>query len=292
MMNRSLVRLGGLLLLLACLPAARAVEVLRWDRLPLAVPLVVGQERVIFLERNVRVGVPADVADRLRVQSAGGAIYLRASDTIAPTRLQLQDAATGALILVDVAAAPAQANQAPLEPIRIVEAAAPQADAGPAPGEAAAVPGAPAPPARHTPAPVILTRYAAQNLYAPLRTVEPAAGIERANARTSALQTLLPVQPIRAKVLGAWRLEDLWVTAVRLTNTSPRWLELDPRELQGDFVAATFQHPTLGPAGDATDTTAVYLVTRGRGLDGALLPAIAPIDPALSAAEGGHGHAK
>jgi hypothetical protein len=39
-------------------PAAHAVEILRWERLPLAVPLVVGQERVVFIERNVRIGVP------------------------------------------------------------------------------------------------------------------------------------------------------------------------------------------------------------------------------------------
>jgi hypothetical protein len=49
-----------------------AVEILRWQRLPLAVPLVVDEERVVFIDRNVRVGVPADIGERLRVQSAGG----------------------------------------------------------------------------------------------------------------------------------------------------------------------------------------------------------------------------
>jgi integrating conjugative element protein (TIGR03749 family) len=96
----------------------------------------------------------------------------------------------------------------------------------------------------------VLTRYAAQNLYAPLRTVEPVAGIGRVNLRRGlALDTLLPTLPVRARALAAWRLEDQWVTAVRLTNTSARWLDLDPRALQGNFVAATFQHPNLGPAG-------------------------------------------
>ena len=57
-----------------------------------------------------------------------------------------------------------------------------------------------------------------------------------------------------------------------------RWLDLDPRALQGDFLAATFQHPTLGPAGRAADTTVVYLVTRGHGLAESLLPKVAPID--------------
>ena len=130
---------------------------------------------------------------------------------------------------------------------------------------------------------VVLTRFAAQNLYAPLRTVEPVAGIGRVNLRRDlALDTLLPTLPVRARALEAWRLEDQWVTAVRLTNTTARWLDLDPRALQGDFVAATFQHPTLGPAGQSSDTTVVYLVTRGHGLAESLLPRISRIDATVN----------
>ena len=99
--------LAGVLLCLGFVPAGHAIEILRWERLPLAVPLVVGQERVVFIEHNVRIGVPAGVGEQLRVQSAGGAIYLRASAPIPPTRLQLQDVESGALILLDIAAEPA-----------------------------------------------------------------------------------------------------------------------------------------------------------------------------------------
>ena len=77
--------------------------------------------RIVFIDRNVRVGVPAGVGERLRVQSAGGAVYLRASEPIEPTRLQLQDADTGALILLDIAAEPPKDGEAELEPVRIVE---------------------------------------------------------------------------------------------------------------------------------------------------------------------------
>ncbi|MQT50294.1 DUF3438 family protein, partial [Pseudomonas helleri] len=79
----------SLLLTVVLSPAARAVEILHWERLPLAVSLVVDQERIVFIDRNVRVGVPTSLAGRLRVQSAGGALYLRASEPIEPTRLQL-----------------------------------------------------------------------------------------------------------------------------------------------------------------------------------------------------------
>jgi integrating conjugative element protein (TIGR03749 family) len=272
--------LGAWLALIA-LPG-HAVEILHWERLPLAVPLVGGQERIVFIDRNVRVGVPASVADRLRVQSTGGAVYLRASDPIEPTRLQLQDADSGALILLDIAAEPAREGQAPLEPVRIVEDAfadgrdRPQAVATDTAGASKSA-------KRETPIPVVLTRYAAQNLYAPLRTVELVRGVLRVPLnRGLNLDTLLPTLPVRAMALAAWRLEDQWVTAVRLTHTGAGWLTLDPRVLQGDILTATFQHDRLRPRGSAEDTTVAYLVTRGHGLAQSLLPAMARFDPAVN----------
>ncbi|WP_175927461.1 TIGR03749 family integrating conjugative element protein [Burkholderia cepacia] len=261
-----------------------AVEILHWQRLPLAVPLVVGQERVLFIDRNVRVGVPPAIADHLRVQSAGGAVYLRPDAPIEPSRLQLQDVSNGALILVDIEAKPADAHQTPLEPVRIVTDPLPASRYG----DTASSAWEPAPAATttrplETPVPVVLTRYAAQSLYAPLRTVEPVAGLARVNVRRDLpLDTLMPTLPVRATALAAWRMADHWVSAVRLTNRSSTSLTLDPRALQGDFVAATFQHPDLGPTGQSTDTTVVYLITRGHGLTESLLPAISPVDPTLN----------
>ncbi|HNK18327.1 MAG TPA: TIGR03749 family integrating conjugative element protein, partial [Piscinibacter sp.] len=125
-------------------------------------------------------------------------------------------------------------------------------------------------------------RFAAQSLYAPLRTVEPLPGVMRINLRRDMdLGTLMPTLPVRALALASWRLEDQWVTAVRLTNTSAGWVTLDPRVLQGDFLTATFQHEALGPHGVPEDTTVLYLVTRGHGLAQSLLPAIHRFDPAV-----------
>jgi len=243
-------------LLAVAVTPAQAVEILRWERMPLAVPLKVGQERIVFIDRNVRVGVPAGVGERLRVQSAGGAVYLRASEPIEPTRLQLQDADTGALILLDIAAEPPRDGEAELEPVRIVEGSSTPARYG---GQAGGADEAPAraqdqagtrATRRETPVPVVLTRFAAQNLYAPLRTVEPLPGVMRVNLRRDLdLGTLVPTLPVRAVALASWRLEDQWVTAVRLTNSSGGWITLDPRVLQGDFLTATFQHEALGRAG-------------------------------------------
>lgn len=276
-MNRLLPLALAACALVSC-SAAQATELLRWEKLPLALPLVVDQERIVFVDRNVRVGVPASIGNRLRVQSAAGAIYLLANEPIEPTRLQLQDADTGTVILLDIAAEPAQDGQPPLEPVRIIEAAPSATQTAADDGSAAATP-----PVRATPQPVILTRYAAQSLYAPLRTIEPVPGVMRAPLRRDLpLNSLLPTLPVQAQALAAWRLDNLWVSAVRLRNSATHWLDLDPRALQGHFLTATFQHSTLGPNGTPDDTTVVYLVTRGHGLAQALLPAIAPVDAALN----------
>ncbi len=268
-----------LFLFCVALPA-KAVLLMEWERLPLAVPLVVGQERVIFVDRNVRVGLPASLSNKLRVQTTNGTVYLLAREPIDPVRLQLQDAENGELILIDIAAIPAIEGADPLEPIRIIEGQNPSRRYGTA--TATAEPENPPSadkPRRETPVPVILTRHAAQSLYAPLRTVEPVQGISRVNLRRNLdLSMLLPTLPVTAIAMAAWRLEDFWVTAVKLQNTSNSVITLDPRLLQGDFIAATFQHRDLGPAGHAADTTVVYLVTRKRGLADSILPALSQID--------------
>jgi integrating conjugative element protein (TIGR03749 family) len=249
---------------------ASAIEILRWERLPLSARLLVGQERVILTDHSVRVAVPNSVRELLRVQSAGGALYLKAAAPFPTTRLQLQDSESGALILLDVRAESAATGEPALEPLRIVSVG----DDGRTDGTAdSRQPPAP------TPLAVLLTRYAAQSFYAPLRTVTPVAGLTAMPLRDDLpLDTLLPTLSVRASALAAWRLSDHWLTAIKLTNISSRMLALDPRLLQGDFVAATFQHGDLGPAGDATDTTVVYLVTRGHGLGESLSPALPAID--------------
>ncbi|WP_338523654.1 TIGR03749 family integrating conjugative element protein [Pseudomonas batumici] len=279
-------RLNLLLPLWLSCTAAQAIELMPWARLPLAVPLYVDQERIVFIDQNVRVGVPRSLGDTLRIQSTGGTLYLRANAPIKPTRLHLQDVRTGEIILIDITATDGQ-GQPVLEPVKIVKASGSSkgygdtAETSPSDTEAkATLRAANSPPAsQQTPIPVVLTRYAAQNLYAPLRTVEPLPGVLPVKShRDLDLTGLMPTQPVMAQWLGAWQLEDHTVSAVKLQNRAITPIALDPRELRGDFVSAAFQHPYLGPTSQASDTTVVYLVTRGRSLVQALPPALSSVD--------------
>lgn len=251
-----------LLILLVALPL-HAVELVKWERIPLPVALNIGQERIVFVDRNVRVGYPAALEGKLRIQSSNGTLYLLASQPFTATRLQLQDTENGELILLDVSASKGERIR---EPMRIVREEKKTPDAKPD-----------TIPEPSTPLPVALTRYAAQMLYAPLRTVEPLPGVQPEGVRLAkTITTLLPALPVNAIPIGGWRLDPYHLAAIRLQNKSASRLELDPRQLQGRFYAASFQHRWLGPAGSAEDTTVLYLITRHQRPGQVILPEPAP----------------
>ncbi|EGT3611391.1 TIGR03749 family integrating conjugative element protein [Morganella morganii] len=255
---------------------AHAVELVRWERIPLPVILHVGEERIVFVEKNVRVGFPPALNEKLRIQSTGGAVYLRAESEFPQTRLQLQDVESGEILLLDVTATTAKGI---LEPLRVVysgevtqqrsqQTGKRQGSTGPV----ATPPKTESPDSRNNaktrdnaPLPVMLTRYAAQNLYAPLRTVEPLPGVQSFTpALPAILSTLYPSEPLIAKPLAGWRAGAYSVVAVKLSNQSGHQVVLDPRRLQGQFVSSTFQHSWLGGKGTPEDTTVAYLVMKGK----------------------------
>jgi integrating conjugative element protein (TIGR03749 family) len=255
--------LVALLCFLVSAPA-RAIELVRWEKVPIAVALKVDTERVVFTPSTVRVGVPPELQNVLRVQVIDGAIYLKANEAFPATRVSLQEVDSGAVILLDVSA---DSSATALEPVRIVidgqESVAGEEPKAPQP----ATPG----PGHDSPIPVILTRFAAQNLYAPARAIEPVPGVARVRLPVGFdAKALMPTLALDVTPVAAWRLGDFYVTALRLKNLSPRPVVLDPRRIAGDLVAATFQHGNLGSHGGATDTTALYIVTRGKGLMAAL----------------------
>jgi len=257
--------------------AVSAVELMKWERIPLQIPLNVGQERIVFVDKNVRVGFPSSLNGKLRVQSSGGAVYLDASDAFPVTRLQLQNKENGEIILLDVSAAPGKSTREPVQVIYEGEVSSASAsDKTRVSGSTAGSNGSIAtvqnestsdrrkPAKLNAPLPVVLTRYAAQGLYGPLRTVEAVPGISSVALKLSPrITTLYPSEPVVISPLASWSLNGYSVTALQVRNTSAAKVILDPRVLQGQFVSATFQHRWLGNAGTPEDTTVLYLVAEG-----------------------------
>ncbi|EAT1306839.1 TIGR03749 family integrating conjugative element protein [Salmonella enterica] len=279
-------------------PVTQAEELMKWERIPLQIPLAVGKERVLFADKNVRVGFPPSLNGKLRVQSSGGAVYLKADAAFPPTRLQLQDVENGEVILLDVTAS----DKGPAEPVRIVysgdvTSVSSSNDTPAASGGNNAAPGADnGTQAKrkkvkyNAPLPVVLTRYAAQSLYGPVRTVEAVPGIHPVNPHLpKRITTLYPSEPVAISPLGGWGIGSRNVVALKVQNTASRKITLDPRVLQGQFVTATFQHRYLGPVGTPEDTTTLYLVTSGRP-DGAFIAEPSVVRKAVKAVKKGANH--
>lgn len=272
------MRSRPLLTTLACVLAVLSLpalsdELMKWERIPLSIPLKTGTERVIFVDKNVRVGFPPALSNKLRVQSAGGAVYLKASEDFPLTRLHLQDVESGEMILLDIQAG----SQGSDEPVKLIYQGEVDTrnrhqdrhedNAGNnRSGQADTIKNKQRGTAYNpTPAPVLLTRYAAQSLYAPLRTIEALPGIHPVNARLPEnITTLLPSEPVLVTPLAAWGLGSQAVVALKIQNQSYHRVVLDARALQGRFITATFQHRYLGAKGRPEDTTTLYLVTDTR----------------------------
>ncbi|MBL0903960.1 TIGR03749 family integrating conjugative element protein [Serratia bockelmannii] len=279
-------------------PVTQAEELMKWERIPLQIPLAVGKERVLFADKNVRVGFPPALNGKLRVQSSGGAVYLKADAAFPPTRLQLQDVENGEVILLDVTAS----DKGSAEPVRIVysgdvTSVSSSNDTPAASGGNNAAPGADnGTQAKrkkvkyNAPLPVVLTRYAAQSLYGPVRTVEAVPGIHPVNPHLpKRITTLYPSEPVTITPLGGWGIGSRNVVALKVQNTASHKITLDPRVLQGQFVTATFQHRYLGPVGTPEDTTTLYLVIAGRP-DGAFVAEPSAVLKAVKAVKKGANH--
>jgi integrating conjugative element protein (TIGR03749 family) len=220
-----------------------------WDRTPIRVVLPVGTERLVhFPEHAVRVGVPDDLP--LRTLSVDGTVYWQAQAPFAPVRVIVQGLEEdGGYYLLDLEAR----ESAPAVPLAILRAGAER----PAPARVRA----PDEPRHQNLDYVALTRFAAQQMYAPAR-LRPAHPQVRPVAVPEGPIALVRGGAIEAVPLTGWRHRGLYVTAVRLQNRAHEPSVLDPRDLRGEWLAATFQHARLLAHGDEADTTAVYLLSR------------------------------
>ena len=242
-----IISLCGLLLFSATAAVAlEPTERIVWRKSPIALELGVGQERMVHFPGPVSVGIPGSLQGRLRIQSSGGTVYWLAQQAFPPTRILVRSLDDGQIYLWDVAASPEGGNAAPME-ISLPRQPSPATH-----DERAAAP--------ETHGYVSLTRFAAQQLYAPQRLQTPLPGVVRVPVPDAPVP-LVRGGAIVSTPLASWRSGHRFVTAVQLSNTSPEAQELEAHPLRGAWLAATFQHHRLLPAGDEADHTVAYLIS-------------------------------
>lgn len=242
----------GLLLMQSMVRAEpEIVERIEWNKTPIRLDLQVGHERLVHLPGSAKVGVPASLQPSLRTQSVNGTVYFLAGAPFDATRVMVRNVDSGQIYLFDVSASK-EGGQT--HPVQVFAKAASE----PEPGHLDSFTGN-----RDSVSQlsyVALTRFAAQQLYAPARLVQDRPGIVRVPVAREPV-SLLRGGMVDAAPLVAWRAGGLYVTAVKLTNRTDQPQTLDPRDLRGTWLTATFQHNRLLAAGSEADTTAVYLIS-------------------------------
>lgn len=242
----------GLLLMQSMVRAEPEItERIKWNKTPIRLDLQVGHERLVHLPGSAKVGVQASLQPLLRTQSVNGTVYLLASAPFDATRVMAQSIDGGQMFLFDVSASQEGGQTHPVQVYVKTsrEDHTETMDSSVASHDATVQYSY-----------VALTRFAAQQLYAPARLVQDRPGIVRVPVMQEPI-SLLYGGAIDATPLVAWRAGALYVTAVKLTNRTDQPQTLDPRNLRGSWLTATFQHNRLLAAGSEADTTAVYLIS-------------------------------
>ena len=244
-----------LILVMACINsssvAAAAVERLFWDKVPLRITLPVGKERLVSFPADVRVGMPGSLSSKLRTQSNQGTIYWKASEAFDSQRIEVREIQSRRIYLIDLRATTKANSVTPIEVI--FKEAREYTEDKKSPDSSSKI--------SKKPGYIELTRYAAQQLYAPARLLKASPRIHRVSVTRHTITHLIHGEQIEATPVASWQSGSLYITAVELKNTSDQFITLDPRYLRGEWRTATFQHIRLHPTGSESDTTAVYLIS-------------------------------
>lgn len=219
---------------------------------PVRVVLPIDRERTVSLPGQFALHAPEGFDTLVRSQIIERTAYLKALAPFGSLRVVAEDLTTGRQIPLDLVSVPGGGDSPrPME----VFVPTPGADRGgddKDPGRSA-----------REAAPldmVALTRYAAQALYAPRRLIPSSPAVRQVPVPPAPVEGLYRGWRIETVPIGAWRSGDLYVTAVRFTNTGEQPIDLDLQELRGRWLAATAQHMRLLASDPAWRTTTVYLV--------------------------------
>ena len=250
---------GILLLMVVIIAAAQTPERVLWEKRPIKVHIQTGQERIIHFPDEVRYWLPDTIKFKVSVIAANGVLYIKALDDFSSTRIRVQSLSDKQVYLLDISASDAETVSDEL--IVMTQGSVHNLS-------------------EENPSSQIaedwrirLTRYAAQQLYAPERLLGGDAAIKRIPLKLSEPVSLIRGGLLEAEAIASWQGNGLTVTAVRLRNVSSQSLRLlfepsdslqalDMSELiRGDWLTATLQHDFLGPIGNKNDTTTLYMVS-------------------------------
>lgn len=233
---------------------ANANQRVVWNKEPIRVILKPKLEKLVaFPSKSVRVKIPSDLLSKLDTLSLNGVVYWTAHEEFGDHQILVQDKATKQTYVITLSADNQHGDS---EQLTVMNA---EKEPKPSPQTTSS--------SSHSDNQARgigyeeLTRVAAKYVYAPARLIKSPAGVHRVNVDQIHNQFMIRGHIIDMAPIISFQGGGLYVTAVCLTNKEHEAVELDPRDVRGRWLAATFQHVLLGPSGSDTDTTALYVIS-------------------------------
>ncbi|PIR19798.1 MAG: TIGR03749 family integrating conjugative element protein [Deltaproteobacteria bacterium CG11_big_fil_rev_8_21_14_0_20_47_16] len=222
-----------------------------WQRAPIQITLPVGKERFVSFPGGVQFGYNTNLLppSTLRVENDNRTLYLYAKKSFSTQRTEAK-LANGEIVLLDINAKP-EANNNPIDIVLPKAAKTGSASISLDVSQSSV----------NT---VTLTRYAAQQLYAPQRLLKQSMSITRFPMETAHVVPLFYDGSSTAMPLASWHGGNYYVTALLIKNLLNQPLRLDPRLLCGQWKTASFYpQTTLAPRGTPInqDTSTLFLVS-------------------------------
>lgn len=238
-------------------------EHVTWNQTPIDIVLPAGVERMVSFQGGVEFGYDKSILTDgvLKVQNNAGVLYLTAKKEFQTERVEVRNIDTGKIILINLSAK----NEASHTPVDIVFSEKDKiiiSKAFSVNDNKKSYDSNEIQPSESTVSPVALIRFAAQQLYAPKRLLTQKEAIYRVPMHVPKTLPLFRDNSVMAMSLASWRSGDLFVTAILLRNLLNQQRILDPRELCGNWQAATFFPQTeLASKGNSQDSTTLFVIS-------------------------------
>lgn len=235
-----------LIIVVVCVATAETgTEKILYSRQPVTIHLKTGSERsIVFPAKKLLVSIDRRIDTDLQTTPLDGILYLKAIKDFPRTRIRVIAQDTGQTYLLDIEASD-KGNTAIVEIVLPKKQLSAREETNDQPDM------------------IAMSRYAAQQLYAPRRLVTEDVKYSEIQVIREATRRLYRGGDVIATPYKSWRAGVLYVTAVRLQNSADYAIDLDFRQIRGPMAwrSAVFQHMRLSPHGSAEDQTFLYLVS-------------------------------
>lgn len=262
---------SGLIFALLCVLSTSAMaRTIVWDKSIIKLDLVVGVEQMVVFPSDGAVGLPAVLNNKamFRTLFTGGAAYWKALQDFDTQRVKVR-LASGEFVLFDISA---HGEKHPPADAKRIDVVFPDPKASPAMGGQSR-------PAGQTPLLERMLgaiRYAAQDVYAPVRLVGDLNGIRTVPTGLSGNLNRLYDQGRHTGLVivpyKAWSVDGLYVTAFIVSNEHAHSMALDNRKVMHvaqsqrsgvapHFLASSFFESVVQKRGETGDRTTLFVVT-------------------------------